>query len=169
MDPTVRKQRVADWARRWNSGLTRFLRRKVPNQIDAEDLAQEVYVRLLRMDSLEQINEPQAYVYRIASNVASEWRLRASQSKPHSGDELESLVASTSPETELDANTLSAAIDSALALMSPMVRAVTYLKVQQGMSHDEIAAHLSISPRMVRRFLGQGYLQLRDSVLTDSP
>jgi RNA polymerase sigma factor (sigma-70 family) len=168
MNRIIQKQRVADWARRWNSGLTRFLRRKVPNQIDAEDLAQEVYVRLLRMESLEQINEPQAYVYRIASNVASEWRLRASQSKPHSSDELETLVASASPETELDEQATEAAIDGALARMSPMVRAVTYLKVQQGMSHDEIAAHLSISPRMVRRFLGQGYLQLRESVLTDS-
>ena len=168
MDPTVRKQ-VADWARRWNSGLTRFLRRKVPNQIDAEDLAQEVYVRLLRMESLEQINEPQAYVYRIASNVASEWRLRASQSKPHSSDELEALMSNTSPDEELDEKTLSLAIDRALALMSPMVRAVTYLKVQQGMSHDEIATHLAISPRMVRRFLGQGYLQLRESVSMDSP
>ena len=102
MNRILQKQRVADWAKRWNSGLTRFLRRKVPNQIDAEDLAQEVYVRLLRMESLEQINEPQAYVYRIASNVASEWRLRASQSKPHSSDELESLVATASPETEID-------------------------------------------------------------------
>lgn len=164
MNQTIRKQRVADWARRWNSGLTRFLKRKVPNQVDAEDLAQEVYIRLLRLDSLEQINEPQAYVYRIASNVASEWRLRASQSKPHSSDELETLVASTSPEAELDERAMSAAIDGALALMSPMVRAVTYLKVQQGLSHDEIAAHLDISPRMVRRFLGQGYLQLRESV-----
>lgn len=164
MNQTIRKQRVADWARRWNSGLTRFLKRKVPNQVDAEDLAQEVYVRLLRMDSLEQINEPQAYVYRIASNVASEWRLRASQSKPHSSDALETLVASTSPEAELDEKAMAAAIDGALALMSPMVRAVTYLKVQQGLSHDEIAAHLDISPRMVRRFLGQGYLQLRESV-----
>lgn len=164
MNQTIRKQRVADWARRWNSGLTRFLKRKVPNQVDAEDLAQEVYIRLLRLDSLEQINEPQAYVYRIASNVASEWRLRASQSKPHSSDELETLVASTSPEAELDEKAMAAAIDGALALMSPMVRAVTYLKVQQGLSHDEIAAHLDISPRMVRRFLGQGYLQLRESI-----
>ena len=169
MDSIIRKQRVADWARRWNSGLTRFLKRKVPNQIDAEDLAQEVYVRLLRLDSLEQIHEPQAYVYRIASNVASEWRLRASQSRPHSSDELETLVASTSPEAELDDQAMTAAIDAALAMMPPMVRAVTYLKVQQGLSHDEIAAHLDISPRMVRRFLGQGYLQLRENVSTDQP
>jgi len=168
MDPTARKQ-VADWARRWNAGLTRFLRRKVPNQIDAEDLAQEVYVRLLRMESLEQIKEPQAYVYRIANNVASEWRLRASQSKPHSSDELDALMATTTPDEELDEKTLAAAVDGALASMSPMVRAVTYLKVQQGLSHDEIAMHLGISPRMVRRFLGQGYLQLRESVSMDSP
>jgi RNA polymerase sigma-70 factor (ECF subfamily) len=167
MRPAVRKQRIAEWARRWNAGLTRFLRSRVSNQIDAEDLAQEVYVRLLRIESLELIEEPQAYVYRMASNVASEWRLRASQRKPHSSEELDMLVATTDPEAHLDDEALSQLLDDSLKGMSPMIRAVTYLKIQQGLSHDEIAQQLGITTRMVRRFLGQGYLHLRETVLID--
>ena len=69
MPPPSRSQLIAEWAGVWNAGLTRYLRRRLPGRIDPEDLAQEVYVRLLRVEQLEQIKEPQAYLYRVASNV----------------------------------------------------------------------------------------------------
>ena len=101
MSATASSRRIAEWARSWNAGLTRFLRRRLPQQIDAEDLAQEVYVRLLRVEKLELIEEPQAYLYKVAVNVAAEWRMRACNSKPHTADELDALVAATTPETVL--------------------------------------------------------------------
>jgi RNA polymerase sigma factor (sigma-70 family) len=167
MQPSGRSQRIAEWARHWNAGLTRFLRRRLPEQIDAEDLAQEVYVRLLRVEKLDLIEEPQAYLYRVASNVAAEWRMRACHSKPHSADELETLVAAATPESLLDDAQFAAQLDSALQSMNPMVRAVIYLKLRDGMSHEEIARHLSITQRMVRRLLTTGYAQLRSNVVHD--
>lgn len=159
-----RSQRIAEWARHWNAGLTRFLRRRLPQQIDAEDLAQEVYVRLLRVEKLEQIEEPQAYLYRVAINVAAEWRMRACHSKPHSADELDALVAATTPETLLTEAEFSRQLDAALREMTPMVRAVIYLKLRDDMSHEEIAQHLGITTRMVRRLLTTAYTQLRTSI-----
>jgi RNA polymerase sigma factor (sigma-70 family) len=167
MSSSERSQRIAQWARSWNAGLTRFLRRRLPAQIDAEDLAQEVYVRLLRMEKLDLIEEPQAYLYRVASNVAAEWRMRACHSKPHSAEELETLVAAATPESLLDETQFSAQLNCALQAMSPMVRAVIYLKLRDGMSHDEIARHLGITNRMVRRLLTAGYTQLRHSITLD--
>jgi RNA polymerase sigma factor (sigma-70 family) len=167
MTPLARRQRIADWARSWNAGLTRYLRRRVPEQIDPQDLAQEVYLRLLRVDQLELIEEPQAYLYRVASNVAAEWRMRACFSKPHSTDELDELVSATGPEALLDADALSKQLDTALSSMNAMVRAVVYLKIRESMSHEEIAQHLSITPRMVRRMLAKGYEQLRANIVLD--
>jgi RNA polymerase sigma factor (sigma-70 family) len=160
-------QRIAEWARSWNAGLTRFLRRRLPQQIDAEDLAQEVYVRLLRVEKLELIEEPQAYLYRVASNVAAEWRMRACHSKPHSADELDTLVGATTPESLLDDADLAKQLDVALREMTPMVRAVIYLKLRDGMSHEQVAQHLGITTRMVRRLLTTGYAQLRESLVHD--
>jgi len=154
-------QRVAEWMRRWNSGLTRFLERRVAVPVDAQDLAQEVYLRLLRSEQLELIAEPQAYLYRVASNVAAEWRMRASQRKPHSADELELLVDLTSPEVLLDEALSAARLDAALREITPTVRAVLYLKLRDGMTHEEIAKHLSVTSRMVRRYLTTGYAELR--------
>ena len=162
-----RSQRIAEWARSWNAGLTRYLRRRLPGRIDPEDLAQEVYVRLLRVEQLEQIKEPQAYLYRVASNVAAEWRMRAVNAKPHSDAELDHLVASATPDQLLDDAQFAAQLDSALQTMTPMVRAVVYLKLREDMSHDEIAHHLGITARMVRRYLTTGYAHLRERIELD--
>ena len=77
------RARIAEWVRRWNFDLTRFVERRVRIRADAQDLAQEVYLRLLRTSQIDLIAEPQAYLYRMASNVAAEWRMRACESKPH--------------------------------------------------------------------------------------
>lgn len=167
MPPSGRNQRIAEWARHWNAGLTRFLRRRLPEQIDAEDLAQEVYVRLLRVEKLDFIAEPQAYIYRVASNVAAEWRMRACHRKPHSDTELDTLVAAATPDSLLNEAQFSSQLDAALEAMNPTVRAVIYLKLRDDMSHDEIARHLSITPRMVRRLLTTGYAHLRSNVVLD--
>jgi RNA polymerase sigma-70 factor (ECF subfamily) len=167
MSASGSSERIAEWARSWNAGLTRFLRRRLPQPIDAEDLAQEVYARLLRVEKLELIEEPQAYLYRVAVNVAAEWRMRAAQSKPHSSDELDALVAATTPETALSEADFERQLDGALREMTPMVRAVIYLKLRDGMSHEEIARHLGITTRMVRRLLTTAYIQLRGSIRLD--
>jgi RNA polymerase sigma-70 factor (ECF subfamily) len=154
-------QRIAEWMRRWNSGLTRFLERRVATPIDAQDLAQEVYLRLLRLEQIDLIAEPQAYLYRVASNVATEWRMRASQRKPHSADELDVLVDLASPEVLVDEALSAARLDAALRELTPVVRAVMYLKLRDSMTHEQIARHLSVTSRMVRRYLTVGYTELR--------
>lgn len=56
--------------------LVRFLARRVRAGVDARDLAQEAYVRLLRLDRKDLIREPLAYVYRVASNLLHEFELK---------------------------------------------------------------------------------------------
>lgn len=167
MSSSGRSQRIAEWARNWNTGLTRFLRRRLPDQIDAEDLAQEVYIRLLRIEKLDSIEEPQAYLYRVASNVANEWRMRACHSKPHGPEELDNLVAASTPESLLDQTEFARQLDKALRALNPMVRAVIYLKLRDGFSHEEIARHLGITTRMVRRCLTTGYAHLRRTLVLE--
>lgn len=162
-----RGERIAGWVRKWNSGLTRFLERRVPARIDAQDLAQEVYLRLLRVEGFDSIAEPQAYLYRVATNVASEWRLRACNSRPHGAEELESLLAEASPEEELDELQFSAQLDAALRRLSPTIRGVLFLKLRDGLTHQQIAEQMGITPRVVRRCVSRGYLELREYLTTD--
>src|SRR5687768_1272079 len=55
--------------------LHRFLMRRLHNHDNAQDLAQEVYLRLLRVDNGELIRDPLAFLYRIALNLVYEFNL----------------------------------------------------------------------------------------------
>ncbi|MEY2116469.1 MULTISPECIES: RNA polymerase sigma factor [Rhodanobacter] len=65
------------WARMFathQAALAGFFRRRMAHPWDAQDLAQEVYVRLLRIDSGESGNiaNPEAYLFTVASNLVKE-------------------------------------------------------------------------------------------------
>lgn len=162
-----RSARVADWAMRWNKGLTQFLTRRVAARVDAQDLAQEVYLRLLRAEKLDLVEKPQAYLYKVASNVAAEWRVRACHSNPHSAAELESLVEATCPEMLVNDALENARLNEVLRTMTTPVRAVLYLKLTHSMTHEEIARQLGITIRRVRRLLTAGYAELRRQLIAE--
>lgn len=161
LDAAQRRERVAQWMRRWHSGLTRFLEHRVTTPVDAQDLAQEVYIRILRHEALDEVLDPRAYLYRVASNVASEWRMRAAQRQAHSSEELEMLVDLAAPDTLAEQAFTSQRIDEVIRELDPVTAAVLYLKLHEGHTHDEIAQRLAITPRMVRRHLTAGYERLR--------
>src|SRR4051812_42481242 len=58
------------------AGLHRYLRRELRHPQDVEDLAQEVYLRLLRFTAAESVRFPKAYVFRVAFNVLYEFKHR---------------------------------------------------------------------------------------------
>lgn len=61
--------------------LLRFLVTRLPHRADAEDLAQEAFLRLLRVPHSDLIRQPDAYLFRIAANLVLEFRLRARRSR----------------------------------------------------------------------------------------
>lgn len=67
-------------ARQYGRGLHRFLSFRLRNAQDVPDLAQEVYLRLLRVDSHESIRNPEAYLFTIASHVLHQHSLRQAAS-----------------------------------------------------------------------------------------
>src|ERR1043166_7729194 len=60
--------------------LQAFLYRRVRRRPDAAELAQEVYVRLLRVPDIGAIRDPGAFLYTVASNLA---RDHARRQRPH--------------------------------------------------------------------------------------
>ena len=42
-----------------------------------------------------------------------------------------------------------------------------YLKLRDGKTHEEIATHLGVSTRMVRKYLTTGYASLRASLVKE--
>lgn len=67
---------VDSWFKQYRTKLERFMARRAHRPLDASDLAQEVYLRLLRFPPERLIERPHAYLYRIASNVVFDFNTR---------------------------------------------------------------------------------------------
>ena len=92
-------QSLADWFREWQRPLRRFLeRRHGGTAADIDDIAQEVFLRLLKYERAELIDCPPAYLFRIAANVSADWAMRASRRMPHQSEWLVELVDALTPE-----------------------------------------------------------------------
>jgi DNA-directed RNA polymerase specialized sigma24 family protein len=96
-----RDGRLISWFQRWRRPIRYWLssRSSVP-AAEIDDLAQEVFLRLLRYSDDIAIDNPQSYLFRIASNVANEWRERAVRRQPHDNSWLEDLQRRPGAEPE---------------------------------------------------------------------
>jgi len=159
------KRRLTDWFRRWRLPLRRFLlgRGGVP-LADVEDVAQEVFLRLMRYEKAELIDHPQAYLYKVASNVATEWSIRARNRRPHDEKWLADLTDREQPETELERSESEDEIERALNTLTPYQREVLRLYFVEGKAYAEIATQLDESLRSVTRQFRKSYDKLRQEL-----
>jgi RNA polymerase sigma-70 factor (ECF subfamily) len=157
-------------AARLGADLLRFLARRVRNKADARDVAQEAYVRLLRLDRKELIRDPQPYVYRLAANLVHEFELkrRADDDRLTRWTQERAIDEPVTVEASVEAITLRARLDDALEQLSPNCRAVVILHRRDGLTYEEIATRLNLSSSMVKKYLAAGLRhcrsQLRDLV-----
>jgi len=146
--------------------LRRYLAARLRNaDTDVPDLAQEVYLRLLRMPSHENIQSPQAYLFTVAHHVLYEHRMR--QSAMPENIQMTELVAEMEsyieedPGTRLDARQRLEQIDRALKEVSPRAYATFVLHRRFGFSLEEIAGHFGVSRPMVKKYLAQAVIHCR--------
>jgi RNA polymerase sigma-70 factor (ECF subfamily) len=148
----------------YGSRLHRFLLRRLRTREDAADVAQEVYLRLLRLERADLIRKPAAYVYLVASQVAAEYRLRE-KSQPLAVDteslerltDLSAFASAEEPGALVDVDT---ELERLLRRLSVTHRNVLILKKRDGLSVKEIASALSLSEHTVKKYLFQAMAQL---------
>ncbi len=133
---------LLEWRQRWNRSLFQFLRRRVRSSVDVQDLAQETYLRLLRVADLNEVRNPLAYLLQVASHVAMEWCDRQPRSDSMVVLDEDMLVDRQLPELELDARLSQQRLEEALASISPMMRAVLLLRLRDERTHHDIARRM---------------------------
>lgn len=153
---------VTAWFHQYHDQLLRFLTRSLGEQAEAQDLAQEVFLRILRIDEPDLIQHPRAYLYRVAINVIQEWRMRNQRFPLQDDQDLDQIPDLHEPAADLEADEQAARVNAAVARLPALYRAVLKLRVTQGMTHNEVAAQLGLSPRMVKRYVIKAYARLRE-------
>jgi RNA polymerase sigma factor (sigma-70 family) len=124
-------------------------------------------LRLLRYDRSELIDYPQAYLFKIASNVSAEWAMRSSRRMPHHSEWLTELVDTLSPEVELEREMLDEQLRAAVNELPPRAREILRLHFGEGLPHEEIAHKLGVTRKIVKRDIARAYASLRTSMDQD--
>jgi len=144
---------------RYEAQLHRFLARRLDRPHDVDDLAQEVFMRLARIEKPELIRKPQAYLLSIAAHLVYEFRLRSQKDHEHvtfdsvAVEQIAEQVADPSLRDSAEDLDLRRRLDSALERLPPMQRAVLLLVKRDGHSHKEVARKTGLNVRTVERYV----------------
>src|SRR5689334_7079283 len=137
--------------------LHRFLARRLPSAHDAQDLAQEVYLRFMQVSRQEEIRNPQAFLYRLASNMVYEFRVRERYNRVvFDSDEAEKRERSIAEDMSIDLAdemNFSQEFKRVLEELPKPLQAVLLLRKCAGYSPDEIAQQLGFTKSTVYAYL----------------
>lgn len=153
-DPTHAYQVHREQLRAFFQGLARQTH-------DAEDMLQEVYVRLARHPPSEPLRDPVAYLFRVAWNVLKR-SSREARRRPvaHDPNSIEALLADHSGDVSEEVIAEEALLNC-LKQLPPVYGAVFYLRRRDGLEYDAIARELNLSLPQVRRYLGRALAHLK--------
>ncbi len=147
------------------AALLGFLRRRIRVASDAPDLAQEVYLRMLRIKDTDAIRNPELYLYTVANNLVKEHAaIERRGGLREDIDDIavqEQLAALPQFESDADIDYRTSRLLEVLAQLSPKCRAVVVLQYREGLSYQEIALRLGISTHMVKKYVTQALSHCR--------
>ncbi len=167
IDPR-RQSFVSDVMSRHGGKLRRYFAARLGNATDVADLAQEVFLRLLRVDRHDKIRSPEAYLFTIASHVLAQYSLDSAAA----GESIdiadpaadEQLAFETDYAQEVDLHRLSSEMEFALERLPPNPLACLILHCREGWTIDEIAMRLGVSRSMVKKHIAKAVLHCRQAM-----
>jgi RNA polymerase sigma factor (sigma-70 family) len=149
--------------------LHAYLVRRLRGGLDAPDLTMEIYERILRNRRPDEIENPRAYVFRIASNVAREARGLAAESivtydSDRASDAGRHLAAPDNVLERVDAEQDLFELERAIRELPEMHQAVVLLALRDGMSHKEVAKRTGLSVGSVTVYVCEARARLREKL-----
>ncbi len=150
----------------------RLAYRLTGNPYDAEDLTQEVFVRVFRSLHTYTPGTFEGWIHRITTNLFLDQARRKSRIRfdalPEDADNrLPSTVAA--PDVAYLSQMFDADIETALAALPPDFRAAVVLCDVEGLSYDEIADVLGVKMGTVRSRIHRGRSMLRKALAHRAP
>jgi RNA polymerase sigma factor (sigma-70 family) len=150
----------------------RLAYRLTGNVHDAEDLTQDVFVRVFRSLHTYRPGTFEGWLHRITTNVfldrmRRKQRIRMDALSEESAARLPS--RGPGPEDAYDDTHLDDDVQRALDALSPDFRAAVVLCDIEGLSYEEVAATLGIKLGTVRSRIHRGRAQLREALAHRAP
>jgi len=150
--------------------LLRFSRSRIGNAEDAEDLVQEAFISASRAYSDKPIEELRPLLFTILRNLTRDYlksgyarsrRMDAEISEM--GDRLACHRTVTPEQQVMDAQLLAIA-QTAIDALKPRQREALMLHRLEGLTHDQVAKRLAVSPRTVRSDIAEALAAIAKSL-----
>ena len=143
------------------SELLRFSRSRIGNAEDAEDLVQEAFISASRAYSDKPIEELRPLLFTILRNLTRDY-LKSGYARSQRmyaeiteiGERL-ACHRTVSPEQKVMDAQLLAIAQAAIGALKPRQREALELHRLEGLTHDQIARRLAVSPRTVRNDIAE--------------
>lgn len=157
------------------SDLKRYLRSKLPNLDDIEDVAQECYLRVQRSEKFlaGKVENPRAFLFRVATNLLTDRaRLQYRRDRDQNlmgrpifvSDAEDAPSAQPTPEACASAEEELVTVLKAIDRLPPRCQRALILQRFEGFSHKQIAQTMHVSKSMVEKYIAQAMLQLHKSL-----
>lgn len=158
-----RMELIARLFREQNEALIRFLALRLRSQQEAKEVAQEAYVRLLKLDQPGAVSFLRAFLFKTAANLAVD-RIRREQTARRVAREsgfFEELGSAPNPEQSAkDAQELELA-ERLIDELPPKCRRAFLLHKVCGLDFPDIARQMGLGERMVRTYVVRALLYCR--------
>lgn len=152
---------------RYAAPLHRFLLRRVRRPQEIDDMAQEVFARLMRVESAEFVRKPASYLFGIATNVVREFRIRSEHDQERVTfdsqmvDHLAEHPFETPQDDMAERLSLQRQLERGLARLPRMHRTVLLLVTRDGLSHEEAARATDLSIHTVEKYVTEARARLK--------
>jgi RNA polymerase sigma factor (sigma-70 family) len=145
-------------------GIKRLLSRFFRRTQDVDDLAQETFLRAFAAEARDDVAEPRAFLFRVARNLALNEKARLATARTEfmeDSPDPDVLGAGDQPtsEDEVYSRQKLAVFAEAVSALPAQCRAVFLLRKVQGLSQNEVAERLGISPSTVEKHVAAGLLR----------
>ncbi|GAA1394583.1 RNA polymerase sigma factor SigE [Luteococcus peritonei] len=174
-----RQQPSADWTpptweelvRDHTDQVYRLALRLTGNRHDAEDLTQDVFIRVFRSIHSFTPGTIDGWLHRITTNLFLDGARRKQRIRMDPmAEQSERVVGEVgSPDEIVDDASLDADVHAALAALAPEYRVCVVLCDIEGLSYDEIADVLDVKIGTVRSRIHRGRSQLREALAHRRP
>lgn len=148
--------------------LKNFLRRFLSRTEDIEDVAQQAYINAYSAEQKQGIDQPKAYLFRVARNLAlNELNRKSQQMTDYIEDRLASIPLDSGPsvEEEVEAEQSMNIYCEAVEALPAKCRRVFIMRKVNGMRHKEIADQLGITVGAVEKHLHNGARSCRAYII----
>jgi RNA polymerase sigma-70 factor (ECF subfamily) len=169
--PDINLEQLANYFSLYRAELHRFLLRRVDCEQIANDLLQDTYLRFVDYQDQQTIENPRAFLYRVAGNLAID-HLRTHQRQKSlitNFDHQPDQDLLNNPEHIIDQQQQLQRLQLAINQLAPVCRDVFIRSRFQGQTHQQIANDLGKSKSWVEKQIVQALRHCQQALEINQP